>query len=729
MKLISKVFIILSISIIFFVSYLTFVGFETKKLNSQIIKKLKDIDQNIEIDLKEVKIILVPLELKLNAKTIGTKLVYMGKVIELESIKTQIPLISLFKNKFLITNLNVSSKSLKLKDFISFVRAFKNTPELYVLNRIVKKGFLIADIKIEFDENGNIKNDYKINGFLKDVKIDIFKKYKINKLNFDFDHTENSLKLTNLNLFLNELRFSSKSLNFARNKDDVEINGEIENEELDLSTEDIELFLKPYFVNLDVNRVKFSSKNNFSFTMNNKFKLSNLYLDSEVNFQELLFSNKIKIKEFFPDIKNDLALLDHKLKISFKNKLLKIDGAGDILLQDNSDQITYSVSSKNQKYAFKTSLQINENPFKIDVLNYEKDKNTPMILNLEGDTKLNQIINLRLISLIEKNNKIIIDNVTVDKKLNILDFNNVEIDYLDNDDIINKFRIIKKKNDYFLSGISFNGDYLITGLLNDNENKVKFQKDNFNLNIKLSKFFLDKNNSLENFEGNLLLNNQEILDGHLTGFFSKNEKFSFSIKSNKDERITTLFLDRAKPLVNRYKFVKGFSGGKLDFYSSKNNTESISKIKIYDFKLKELPALTKLLTLASLQGIADLLSGEGITFDEFEINFKNNKNVMTIEEIYAIGPAISILMDGYVEKNKLISLRGTLVPATTINKAIGSIPVLGQILVGSKTGEGVFGVSFKIKGHPNDLATTVNPIKTLTPRFITRTLEKIKKTN
>ena len=100
---------------------------------------------------------------------------------------------------------------------------------------------------------------------------------------------------------------------------------------------------------------------------------------------------------------------------------------------------------------------------------------------------------------------------------------------------------------------------------------------------------------------------------------------------------------------------------------------------------------------------------------------------MTIDEIYAIGPAISILMDGYVEKNKLISLRGTLVPATTVNKLIGSLPVLGKILVGSKTGEGVFGVSFKIKGPPKKLETTVNPIKTLTPRFITRTLEKIKK--
>ena len=35
---------------------------------------------------------------------------------------------------------------------------------------------------------------------------------------------------------------------------------------------------------------------------------------------------------------------------------------------------------------------------------------------------------------------------------------------------------------------------------------------------------------------------------------------------------------------------------------------------------------------------------------------------MEIDEIYAIGPAISILMEGYVEKDKLVSLRGTWCP-------------------------------------------------------------------
>ena len=103
--------------------------------------------------------------------------------------------------------------------------------------------------------------------------------------------------------------------------------------------------------------------------------------------------------------------------------------------------------------------------------------------------------------------------------------------------------------------------------------------------------------------------------------------------------------------------------------------------------------------------------------------------MLNIEDVLAIGPAVSILLEGYVDGGKTVSLRGTLVPATTLNKVIGSLPLIGYILVGKKTGEGVFGVSFKIKGPPKKLKTTVNPIKTLTPRFITRILEKVKKQN
>ena len=70
---------------------------------------------------------------------------------------------------------------------------------------------------------------------------------------------------------------------------------------------------------------------------------------------------------------------------------------------------------------------------------------------------------------------------------------------------------------------------------------------------------------------------------------------------------------------------------------------------IDNFKVKEVPVFAKLLSLASLQGIADLLTGEGIRFTDFEMRYIQVKKVLLqIEEMYAIGPAISILMDGYI---------------------------------------------------------------------------------
>ena len=248
------------------------------------------------------------------------------------------------------------------------------------------------------------------------------------------------------------------------------------------------------------------------------------------------------------------------------------------------------------------------------------------------------------------------------------------------------------------------------------------------IDLKIKKTYIDDFYFINNLKGNINYKNNKIDNLSLVSAFPNNKNLRLSIKTNNtNEKITTFFTDYPKPLIKRYKFIKGFEEGYLNFYSKKKDGFSNSKIIIDNFKVKEVPVFAKLLSLASLQGVADLLTGEGIRFTDFEMKFTSQKGSMVIEEMYAIGPAVSILMDGYIETKKLVSLRGTLVPATTINRSIASIPLLGKILIGDKTGEGVFGVSFKIKGPPKDLKTTVNPIKSLTPRFITRTLEKIKK--
>ena len=105
---------------------------------------------------------------------------------------------------------------------------------------------------------------------------------------------------------------------------------------------------------------------------------------------------------------------------------------------------------------------------------------------------------------------------------------------------------------------------------------------------------------------------------------------------------------------------------------------------------------------------------------------EKNNDLLKLNEIIALGPSMSVLMEGYQEHNGMTSLRGTLVPAKTLNKIISKIPVLGNIVIPKEVGEGLFGVSFKMKGLKGEIKTSINPIRTLTPRFLQRIIDKNK---
>ena len=727
MKIFFKLFITILFLIFITLTYLSIFGIETDKFNSQITEKIRKFDKNLEVELKEIKLILDPFQFKLQAKTIGTNLINQSKKIEIENIKTQLSLKSLIEDKFSIENLEISSKSLELKNLISFLRSFQNTPELFIMEKAIKKGYLIADIKLEFDSNGNIKSNYEINGLVKDVELNVLKKYNLRKLDFIFDYSRNNFLVKDLNFKFDKIGISSEKVSIKKKNDDFFVDGTFAHKKSDLDKRNIDLYVKPFLPNFEIEKISLTSNNNFSFEIQKGFKFENFKINSEILVHELIIPNNLKLKRFFPKQKKTISLLDQKIKLQYEKNNFTIEGNGNLNYQNENDDIEYFFSNKNKTENFEITLKIKDNPFKVDYLNYKKKEKNEVILNFKGSKKRNNELIIETFNLNEDENYIKIKDLVFNEKFQISRLDEVNLEYLDDDKQKNSIRLKRNKKKYFLTGSSFNADNLIEDLLSDDDKDNKIIDINSNLKIDVKKIFLDSEYYLSNFKVDILIKNKEIYKADLIGSFSKNKKLKLTINKDNNNKITTLFVDEAKPFVKRYKFIKGFDEGSLDFFSSKKSKKSVSQIKIYDFKLKELPILTKILTLASLQGIADILSGEGIRFTEFEMNFKNEGDLMTIEEIYAIGPAISILMEGYVEKNKLISLKGTLVPATTINNFIGSLPMLGEILVGKKTGEGVFGVSFKIKGPPKNLKTSVNPVKTLTPRFITRTLEKIKK--
>ena len=731
-------FIIYSILITFFiltvlVIFLSNVGLETKRFNSIITEQVKKYNQELSLDVKKVKIFLsigLPTNPKLIISSKDPTLILDQKKIQLKFINTKIDIFSYFKDNFILEEFEILTKDNKIKDLISIAALEK--PELIAYNLFIKKGYANTYISLNFNQNGKIQN-YKLKGKIKKAKIKLNEKYTFENIYFDFNYNEDEIYIKNANLYYKKLKFLSEQISIISEPNKKLIQGNIKNEKTKVNLSLFKNLLENELNYFKDQEIIFESENKFSFNVQ-KGKIKGVEFSSKIDLENINLSPKNNfLKNYFSNYKNSIFLKSNSIELEYKNKNLNIKGESDYSFDNLFDKIQYKIIKKKNTYDFLTLINFDNNPIKIKSINYSKKKNKKSNLKLNGTYNKNKI---KFSEIIYKENKnyFNLKNLNLNNNFKIVDIQRIKLDYLNTNNKKNKITLEKKSNYYSLSGTSFDSyDIINNTLFSDNDKNFL---DNFNLsdetllNINLNKIFLDKENFSKNLLGKLIIKNNKVHYLSLSSLFDKGGQFKLEVKTLKNkQKITSFYSDNAEPFVKHYKFIKGFKEGKIDFYSVKKNNVSNSTLNIFDFKVKEMPALTKLLSLASLQGIADLMTGEGIRFNEFEMNFSNNKKLMTIDEIYALGPAISILMSGYVESDKLISLRGTLVPATTLNKVIGSLPLIGNILVGKKTGEGVFGVSFKIKGPPKKLKTTVNPIKTLTPRFITRTLEKAKKQN
>ena len=599
---------------------------------------------------------------------------------------------------------------------------------LFILEKIIKDGYAKISFQAEFDQGGKIKDNFIIEGLLENTDLKLLNKNQINNANLAFKITKDQYFFKEIKLKFKELNLKSEKISLSKKNGNFFLQGQFENSKQKINSDILFLLFKNLDIEkLNINEVIFGSKNLISFKIDKKFKFSNLKIKSEINLEELNFKPN---KEDFYNFDSLIKIKNNKLKINYNKDKWSVVGEGKYSIDEKLDNIKYSISSSNNILKFKNSVDLNNIPIKIKLLNYNKNDDQEAKLNFEGEYKKNSFLSFNDITYSENETFLKLTKIFLDKNFKIIKLNKLKLNFIDTNKKENNFFLLKSDNDYKLISDNFDASIFLYNLLNDSDD-FKFTKifRNLNTNIYLDfkKTFLDEKTYINDLSGNIQFEKNKITNASINSQFFDNKKINFSIRTNDiGEKITTLYSGNATPLVKKYKFIKGFSEGNLDFYSVKKNESSKSKLKINDFKLHEMSVLTQILTLADLR-IKDLLTGDGIRFNELEMNFKSENKLITVDELYAIGPSISILMSGYVERGKLVSLRGTLVPAKTINKLIGKIWIIGDILVGKKVGEGVFGVSFKIKGSPKNLKTTVNPVKTLTPRFITRILEKAKK--
>jgi hypothetical protein len=144
---------------------------------------------------------------------------------------------------------------------------------------------------------------------------------------------------------------------------------------------------------------------------------------------------------------------------------------------------------------------------------------------------------------------------------------------------------------------------------------------------------------------------------------------------------------------------------------------------IEDMRVTNAPMLARILSAASLNGLHDLLNGEGLLFNQVTGELVMQDTSVTSELVRAQGGGLGLTAEGDLNLDtKTLDVKGTVIPVRGLNTLPGKIPLIGKLIVGGE-GEGLIAVNYRLQGALADPKVTVNPASALTPGFLRKVFD------
>ena len=721
--------ILISLIFIFLISIasaLLTIGIETERFNKLILNKINQIDNKINVKINTIKFKLDISEFSLFLETSEPNIFYRDILIPTEKIKVYVDFFSIIKTKPKIKQINILSKKLSIKDLKNINVVIKPSNLKSFLKNNVKNGNLILDLAFYLDSNNSIDN-FIVRGQVTNFNSKIFKEIFLQDTRFEFFGDKSIILFKKINGEINGISVKDGDIKLTVSPEISIISNFNSDIKYQNSLKNGYSKLLKKFKNLkEITKIEAVLKNNLKINFDKTYKIKDYNLSSrgEIIKGSLKIENPLS-SEILEEKIDQFSIIDTDLKIDFDSKSKNFSLSGKYSTEIEKF-LNYNIKGNIEKdfSRYEIDAEIDK---KIDIkqINYSKKENLISNLSLIFEISKKKL-NLKKLVFVENNNKILVDDLLISKG-KPLTFKRISTKTYKEGSINNDFLITVDKK-IKIKGSKFDATNLpkIITTKNKNNNFSNFSKE---IEIDLDNVIAPLSENLKNFKLIGYLDKGEFAKISAKGDFGKNNFLDISLKNDKkkNRKYLEIYSDLTSPLLTEFKFFKGLSEGKLLYTSIINGKDFNSKLKIEDFKVTNAPGLIKLLSLADLGGLADLAKGEGLSFDSLEIEMSREKGFLKIIEILALGPSISVLMEGYRDQNEITSLRGTLVPAKNLNKLISKIPIIGDIVIPKDVGEGLFGISFKMKGPPGRIKTSINPIRTLTPRFIQKIVDRKKK--
>ncbi len=725
-KIFSYVLLILLLLLLSIFGVLSTTGIKTEKFNEIISKKINQSNNSLNLELKKIKFKIDIKKLSLFLETTKPSIKYKNVSIPADNIKVYVDFLSIFKTSPNIKKINVNFVELEIDQIKNFSSLLKPSNFKSLVNNKIKNGRIISEIEFYLDDKNQLEN-FIAKGTVTNLNLNVIDNIDLKKTNFNFFADKSDILIKNITSNLETIKINDGDLKITRSPEISIQSNFFTNIIYDKNLREVFLAKLGNFDSIkDIGSLEASLRNDLTLSFDKTYKVKNFSFKSngDINKAYIKLSSPIK-NLFIKDDINEIFFKKSKIKLDFSSEKKNINILGKYSFDEREDDLNYDINTN----FFKENLIINSNfefnhEVNIDLINYQNPKGTlaKFYVNL---TKNKNNLHFKEIKLEENDNLISIGDLKIEKN-RISSFRTIKIKTKNEGKINNNFDINFGKK-ISISGSSFDATNL-NKFLNKSEPNNHFKKISKNIEVDLKNIKAPLSKNLKNFKLLGIISNGKFVKISSKGDFGNNKFLDISLKSDikKKKKYFEIYSDLPGPLLTEYSFFEGLSDGKLLFSSVIEGVYSNSKLKIEDFKVINAPGMVKLLSLADLGGLADLAEGEGLSFDVLEISLIDDDSFIKFDEIYAVGPSISVLMEGYKDKSGLISLKGTLIPAKNLNKLISKIPVIGDIVIPKDVGEGLFGISFKMKGKPGKIKTTINPIKTITPRFLQKIIDRNK---
>ena len=431
LKIFIKFFSYLLILLVIFILYLSFFGIETKSFNKLIQEEISKSNDKVKAKFNKVKILLNLSNFSTNIEVPNLVLLYEGKQIKVQNISTNFSIAKLIKKEFGINNASIETKDNNLSDVINFVRIYKNTPQLIILEKILKKGKISSKIELNFNKNGKLKKDYKFKGLIREAEIKLLNKDIISSIDLNFDFQNKLYLIEDAKIIYKDIKFSSKKINILDKDKYFLIEGDIGNKSSEFNKEKLSVFFRQNLKNLNFKDAKLSSDNNFSFKINKKFKISDFIFKSKIKLDKLNYNlDSEKFKDYLPSYNGSIDFDNHEIKLLFKKNHFSIKGGGIYVIGKESEKINYDIKNDGGNVKFQSKLNINKNPLNIKILNYKKKENEASTLFIEGEKKKDKTLFFKKILFNESKNNFLVENLSLSKDLKINFFKLVDLNFI-----------------------------------------------------------------------------------------------------------------------------------------------------------------------------------------------------------------------------------------------------------------------------------------------------------